>query len=130
MTTAVKTNRRSTATITAYIAAVDAMRRLAEDLKTAKNAEKKLRAEVLEQIGERREVLIGGIVRILEPGTAETIGQADTEATVAIFKTLGLPVSTRSSEYVPPATFSKYVKEGRVPEDLIERETETIVIVH
>jgi hypothetical protein len=66
----------------------------------------------------------------LEPSTKESIGQIDTEKTVEEFKAIGLPVNTRSPEFVAPATFRKLVLDGSVPEHLIKRETETLIIVH
>lgn len=128
MTTTV--NRRSNKTLTSYVETVDKMRVLAKQLSDLNKIEAALRPEVLDQIGERREVIINGTCRILEPETKESIGQVDTEKTTAAFKNLGLPVSTRTPEYVAPATFKKLVLEGSVPEELIKRETESIVVVH
>ena len=128
MTTTV--NRRSTKTLTSYVEAVDQMRVLAKKLSELSKLEVALRPEVLDQIGERREVIINGTCRILEPETKESIGQVDTEKTTAAFKALGLPVSVRAAEYVAPATFKKLVLDGVVPEELVERKTESIVVVH
>lgn len=128
MTTTV--NRRSNKTLTSYVETVDRMRVLAKQLNDLNKIEVALRPEVLEQIGERREVIINGTCRILEPETKESIGQVDTEKTTAAFKEMGLPVSVRSAEYVAPATFSKYVREGVVPDDLIKRTEERIIVVH
>ena len=64
------------------------------------------------------------------PKMTPIIGQVDTEKTTAAFKALGLPVSSRSPEYVAPATFSKYVREGLVADELIKKTTEAIVVVH
>ena len=123
-------NRRSNKTLTSYVETVDRMRVLAKQLSDLNKIETALRPDVLEQIGERREVIINGTCRILEPETKESIGQVDAEKTAAAFKELGLPVSTRSAEYVAPATFSKYVREGIVPDELIKKTTEAIVVVH
>lgn len=123
-------NLRSTATLTAYVRTTDRMRTLAKQLSELSKIEAKLRPEVLEAIGERREIAVRGQVRILEPSTKESIGQEDTERTVEVFRAIGLPVNTRSPEFVPPATFRKMVLDGAVPEYLVKRETEHIVIVH
>lgn len=128
MTTTV--NRRSNKTLTSYVEAVDQMRVLAKKLSELSKLETALRPEVLDQIGERREVIINGTCRILESETKESIGQVDTEKTTAAFKAKGLPVSVRAAEYVAPATFSKYVREGVVPDELIKKTTEAIVVVH
>jgi hypothetical protein len=122
-------NLRSTSTLTKYVNITDKLATLAKQLKELEQAEKLLRPEVLSEIGERREIAVRGQVRILIPSVKESIGQADTELTVERFKELGLPVNTRSAEYVAPASFSKYVKEGRVPEDLITRKEETTIVV-
>jgi hypothetical protein len=123
-------NLRSTATLTAYVNTVDRMKALATQLSALSKIEAKLRPEVLDQIGERREVIVKGTVRILEPETKESIGQVDTEKTTAAFKALGLPVSVRAAEHVAPAMFSKYVREGVVPDELIKKTTESIIVVH
>ena len=125
-----KVNRRSNKTLAAYVETVDKMRVLAKQLNDLPKIETQLRPDVLEQIGERREVIVNGTCRILEPETKESIGQVDTEKTVEAFHALGLPVSVRSAEYVAPATFSKFVREGIVPDELIKRTEERIVVVH
>ena len=123
-------NLRSTATLTNYVKTVDRMLTLAKQLADLSRLEAKLRPEVLEAIGERREIAVRGQVRILEPSVKESIGQEDTERTVEVFRELGLPVNTRSAEYVAPASFSALVKKGVVPEELIRRTSENIVVVH
>ena len=123
-------NLRSTLTLTTYVRTVDRMRTLARQLNELQKIETKLRPEVLEEIGERREIAVRGQVRILEPSAKESIGQEDTDKTVEVFKELGLPLNQRSPEYCAPATFSKLVKDGIVPEELIKRSSESIVIVH
>jgi len=123
-------NLRSTATLTNYVRTVDRMRTLAKQLSELSKIEAKLRPEVLEAIGDRREIAVRGQVRILEPSTKESIGQRDTEVTVEEFKRIGLPVNTRSPEFVAPATFKVLVLKGDVPEYLVKREIENLVIVH
>ena len=123
-------NLRSTATLTNYVKTVDRMRTLAKQLAELSKLESKLRPEVLEAIGDRREIAVRGQVRILEPSVKESIGQEDTERTIEVFKVIGLPLNTRSAEYVAPALFSALVKKGVVPEELIRRTSESIVIVH
>lgn len=123
-------NLRSTATLTNYVRTTDRMRTLAKQLSELSKIETKLRPEVLEAIGERREIAVRGQVRILEPSVKESIGQADTERTTEVFRELGLPVNVRSAEFVAPASFSALVKKGVVPEELIRRTSESIVIVH
>lgn len=123
-------NLRSTATLTAYVRTTDRMRTLAKQLAELSKLETKLRPEVLEAIGDRREIAVRGQVRILEPSVKESIGQVDTERTTEVFRAMGLPLNQRSPEYCAPASFSKLVKDGVVPEELIRRTSEHIVIVH
>lgn len=123
-------NLRSTKTLTDYVRTTDRMRTLAKQLEELSKIESKLRPEVLAEIGERREIAVRGQVRILEPSVKESIGQVDTERTTEVFRELGLPVNTRSPEFVAPASFSKLVRDGLVPEELIRRTTEHVVIVH
>lgn len=128
MTTTI--NLRSTKTLTDYVQVTDRMKTLAKKLNELSKLEEKQRPAVLAEIGERREIAVRGQVRILEPMKKESIGQLDTEKTVTVFKEIGLPVNVRSAEYVAPATFSKLVKDGVIPEALISRKTENIVVVH
>lgn len=123
-------NLRSTKNLTDYVRTVDRMRTLAKQLAELSKLETKLRPEVLEAIGERREIAVRGQVRILEPSVKESIGQEDTEKTVEVFKELGLPLNQRSPEYCAPASFAKLCRDGVVPEELIRRTSESIVIVH
>jgi hypothetical protein len=123
-------NLRSKKTLTDYVKTTDRMRTLAKQLSELQMIETKLRPEVLEAIGERREVAVRGQVRILEPSVKESIGQEDTERTVEVFKELGLPLNQRSPEYCAPASFAKLVRDGVVPDELIKRTSESIVIVH
>ena len=123
-------NLRSTKLISDYVRTVDTMRTLAKKLSELSKLEERMRPDVLAAIGDRAEKEIRKQIRILEPSAKESIGQRDTEVTVEEFKKLGLPVTTRSPEFVPPATFRKLVLDGSVPEYLVKRDVEQIVIVH
>jgi hypothetical protein len=123
-------NLRSTKIISDYVKTVDTMRTLAKKLSELSKLEERMRPAVLDAIGDRAEKEIRKQIRILEPSVKESIGQIDGEKTVEEFKALGLPVTTRSPEFVPPATFKALVLKGAVPEHLVKRETETLIIVH
>ena len=123
-------NLRSSKLINDYVRTVDTMRSLAKKLSELNKIEERMRPDVLAAIGTRAEKEIKHQIRILEPSVKESIGQVDTEKTVEAFKSIGLPVNTRSAEYVAPASFSALVKKGVVPEELIKRTSETIVVVH
>jgi hypothetical protein len=123
-------NLRSTKTISEYVKTVDTMRTLAKKLSELSKLEEQMRPAVLAEIGDRAEKEIRKQIRILEPSVKESIGQIDTEKTVEAFKAIGLPVNIRNAEYVAPASFSALVKKGIVPEELIRRTSETIIVVH
>ncbi len=123
-------NLRSTKIISDYVKTVDTMRTLAKKLSELSKLEERMRPAVLDAIGDRAEKEIRKQIRILEPSIKESIGQVDTEKTVETFKAIGLPVSIRSAEYVAPASFSKLVRDGVVPEELVKRTSEHIIIVH
>jgi hypothetical protein len=122
-------NLRSTKDLTRYVQVCDQLATIELKRKELEKIEKQLRPSIIDEIGERREIAVRGQVRVLIPSVRESIGQADTEATVARFIELGLPVAERSPQWVPPATFSKLVKEGQVPDDLIKRSTETLIVI-
>lgn len=121
---------RSSAILTRYVAVSDRLATLAMQLDTLKTEEKKLRPQVLDEIGERREIAVRGQVRILSPSVKESISRAcDDETAVEFCKSHGLKYSERSAEYVAPASFSSYVKQGLIPDEMIERKTEQTIVV-
>jgi hypothetical protein len=123
-------NLRSTKLISDYVKTVDTMRTLAKKLSELSKLEEQMRPAVLDAIGDRAEKEIRKQIRILEPSVKESIGQIDGEKTVEAFKAIGLPVDTRSPEFVPPATFKALVLKGAVPEHLVKRTSETLIVVH
>jgi hypothetical protein len=123
-------NLRSTKVISEYVKTVDTMRTLAKKLSELSKLEEQMRPAVLAEIGDRAEKEIRKQIRILEPSVKESIGQIDGEKTVKEFKAIGLPVDTRSPEFVAPATFKALVLKGAVPEHLVKRTSETLIVVH
>jgi len=123
-------NLRSTSVLSRYVAVSDRLATLAKQLEELKAEEKKLRPAVLDEIGDRREIAVRGQVRILSPSVKESISRAcDDETAVEFCKDNGLKYSERSAEYVAPASFSSYVKQGLIPEEMIERKTEQTIVV-
>lgn len=123
-------NLRSTSVLTRYVAISDRLATLARQTEELKGEEKRLRPQVLDEIGERREIAVRGQVRILSPSVKESISRAcDDETAVQFCKTHGLKYSERTPEYVAPASFSSYVKQGLIPEEFIERKTELTIVV-
>lgn len=121
---------RSSSTLTRYVNVSDRLATLAKQIETLKTEEKKLRPAVLEEIGERREIAVRGQVRVLSPSVKESISRAcDDETAVEFCKSHGLKYSERSAEYVAPASFSSYVKQGLIPEEMIERKSELTIVV-
>jgi hypothetical protein len=121
---------RSSSTLTRYVNVSDRLATLAKQIETLKAEEKKLRPHVLEEIGERREIAVRGQVRVLIPSVKESISRAcDDETAVEFCKANGLKYSERSAEYVAPASFSSYVKQGLIPEEMIERKSELTIVV-
>jgi hypothetical protein len=121
---------RSSAILTRYVAVSDRLATLAKQLETLKAEEKRLRPQVLEEIGERREIAVRGQVRILIPSVKESISRAcDDETAVEFCRANGLKYSERTALYVAPASFSAYVKQGLIPDEMIERKTEQTIVV-
>jgi hypothetical protein len=124
------TSLRSTVAITTYVELSDELAALKLRQKQIERQQEALKAEVLEQIGDRREVRVNKQVRILEPHVEEKISRAvSDEIAVEFCKQHGLTFSTRTPEYVAPATFSKYVREDRLPEEFVERKLETVIVI-
>lgn len=121
---------RSSSTLTRYVNVSDRLATLAMQLETLKAEEKRLRPQVLEEIGDRREIAVRGQVRILSPSVKESISRAcDDETAVQFCKDNGLKYSERTPLYVAPASFSSYVRAGLIPEEMIERKTELTIVV-
>jgi hypothetical protein len=116
------TTLRSTNVITSFVEFTDELAAIQLRAKQLEREIEDMTPAVLEQIGERREVRVNKQVRILTPRIDESISRAcDDETAVEWCKSHGLKFSTRTPEYVAPASFSKYVKENRIPESMIER---------
>jgi hypothetical protein len=95
-----------------------------------KAEEKKLRPQVLDEIGDRREIAVRGQVRVLLPAVKESISRAcDDETAVEFCRANGLKYSERTALYVAPASFSAYVRQGLIPDEMIERKTEQTIVV-
>lgn len=121
---------RSSAVLSRYVAVSDRLATLAKQLDTLKAEEKKLRPQVLDEIGDRREIAVRGQVRILIPSVKESISRAcDDETAVQFCMVNGLKYSERTALYVAPASFSSYVRAGLIPEEMIERKTELTIVV-
>jgi hypothetical protein len=123
-------NLRSTSVLSRYVAVSDRLATLAKQLEELRAEEKRLRPQVLEEIGDRREIAVRGQVRVLLPSVKESISRAcDDETAVEFCKQNGLKYSERSAEYCAPASFSAYVRAGLIPEEMIERKTELTIVV-
>tara|TARA_R110000868_G_scaffold313543_1_gene574519 strand:+ start:98 stop:481 length:384 start_codon:yes stop_codon:yes gene_type:complete len=124
------TTLRSTNVITSFVELTDEMAALKLRSKQLEREIEEMTPAVLEQIGERREVRVNKQVRILTPRIDEKISRAcDDETAVEWCRQHGLKFSERTPFYVAPASFTKYVKENRIPESMIERTTTTAVSV-
>ena len=122
---------RSTKTLTKFVQLTDESVLLAKRLRAIQAELKQLQPEVLEQIGDRRSVSVNKQVRIIERKEIESVKRiVDDETAVEYCKSKGLAFSERSAEYVAPATFSKYYREGLLSPELFSIETETTVVVN
>jgi hypothetical protein len=123
-------NLRSTSTLTNYVKTCDRIATHARQLEQLRREEARLRPEVLAEIGERREIAVRGQVRILTRDVKESVSRACTdEEIVAFCRAHGLKYSERSPEYVAPASFSKYYREGLLLPEHYEVEVTPIVVV-
>lgn len=122
---------RSTKTLTTFVQLTDESVLLAKRLKAIQAELKAMQPEVLEQIGDRRSVSVNKQVRIIERKKIESVKRVvDDETAVKYCKSKGLAFSERSEEYVAPATFLKYYREGLLSPELFAIETETTVVVN
>lgn len=110
---------RSTNAITEFVQAARKAALLAKQLKTVQDKMQELNDTVLTQIGDSRTTTVDGVIVTLTPRVIESVKRVcDDETAVAFFRTHGLPVNTRSPEYIAPAAFTSQVKKGAVSPDL------------
>ena len=129
-TTVVRTNRRSTKEISAIVEAADRMAVLAREASQLKRLIEELTPTVLEQIGDRREVLIDNKIRILEPTVSASCSIVDPEALLAEAERRGLKIKEQPPRIVAPATARQMRIEGIVGDDLVKlTETPAVSIV-
>lgn len=121
---------RSTKALTKFVELTDESRLIAARLKSIERELKLLQPEVLEQIGPCRSVSVNKQVRTLQRDIVESVKRiVDDETAVEFCKSRGLAFSTRSPEFVAPATFSKYYREGLLSPELYNVEQTEIVVV-
>lgn len=120
------TTLRSTIAITTFVQASRKAFSLRMQLNDVERQMAELKDDVLSQIGESRTVKVDGAISTLTPRVKESISRTcDDQTAVEYFRSHGLKVSTRSPEYVAPASFTSAVKAGQVSADLFEK-TQTI----
>jgi len=123
---------RSTKTLTEYIDVVDKMAELAIELKAAAKREKELRSAVLYAIGSdgRRAVTHNDCVRLLQAGERVSFELACQEADAVTYcQAHGIDVDERLALWLSPAKRRKYGLEETLPETIVSKKIEEIVIV-
>lgn len=117
---------RSTNAISDFVRANRRAVAAALELKQATAEMDRLKMDVLEQIGERRTVKVDGALATLTPRVSESVKRTcDDETAVDFFRSHGMPVNTRSAEYIAPAAFTSQVRKGAIDPSLYEI-TETV----
>jgi hypothetical protein len=125
----VSSNIRSNKAITEYVLANDLIVTRQKEIKELEARMNALHSTVLDDIGEGRAVKIGAQIRLLKPVVVRSIGCPDNVAATDKCIELGLAHQTRTENWLAPATFSKYIKEGKLPESLAKiTDTMTIVV--
>lgn len=110
---------RSTLAINRFVQASRRAAAAALELKQAESEMQQLTEEVLQQIGESRTTRVDGAMVTLTPRVTEKVTRVCTdEEAVQFFRSHGLPVNTRSAEYIAPAAFTSQVRKGAVESSL------------
>ena len=121
---------RSTKTLTHFVRLSDEAKTLATRLKDVERELTALTPEILETINGSRAVKIGTQIRLITEGATEKISRTCTdEVAVEYCKSNGLKFSTRSPEFVAPATFSSLVRSSQMHVDYYTIEVTRIVVV-
>jgi hypothetical protein len=108
---------RSTKELTDYVKTCDRLRAIAVQIEALQQTEERLRPAVLTQIresGESRAVIVRGAPRILKVIVDESVRlDKDKEETVVdAARKAGVKVSTRTPDYVHPATLAAAYRRG------------------
>lgn len=127
MTTTIRKNNR----VATYIEIVDELATLARRVKQLQKDEIAARQAIIADIPACGiDVKIDGVVRTIVPEAKErTTPAVHSEELIAFADSSGLPVAERSARWIPPATFSSWASKGLLPESMIDRTTEVVLIV-
>ena len=126
----VSSTLRSTKNLTHFVRLSDESKTLAARLKDVERELTTLTPEILETIQGSRAVKIGTQIRLITEGATESIKRVCDDATAVEFcKAHGLKYSTRSPEYVAPATFSGLVRSSQMHVDYYEIDVTRIIVV-
>lgn len=125
------TKIRKTKSIESYVRLSDEISDLSRRLKLATATEKAMRADMVELLpADGVIVRVDGRERQVLPERKESTRPAvEAPELIAFAESAGLPVAERDARWIPPATFSSWCRQGIVPESLIDRTAEIVVIV-
>ncbi len=128
MTTTITTTNeiettRSTNAINAFVRASRAAAKFAAELKKAESEMRSNLAAVLDQIGDGRAVYVDTVRAVLTPRESVSVSMLDADAALEYWSQKGLKISTRTPEYVAPASFRAEVIKGNVPSELYTLKT-------
>jgi hypothetical protein len=116
--------------LTHFVRLSDESKTLAARLKEVERELTALTPEILETIQGSRAVKIGTQIRLITEGATESIKRICDDATAVEFcKSNGLKFSTRSPEYVAPATFSSLVRSSQMHADYYTIDVTRIIVV-
>ena len=105
------------------------MKVIAKEAAELKKIEEQLRPVILEQIGQRREVLIDGQIRILEPGQTQSCKILDPAALLGLAQENGWKITQQEPEIVSAASARKYALEGQIPAEIVSVDVTPTVVV-
>ena len=126
----VSSTLRSTKNLTHFVRLSDESKTLAARLKEVERELTALTPEILETIQGSRAVKIGTQIRLITEGATESIKRTCDDATAVEFcKANGLKFSTRSPEYVAPATFTALVRSSQMHVDYYAIDVTRIIVV-
>ena len=136
----VSSTLRSTKNLTHFVRLSDEAKTLATRLKDVERELTALTPEILQTIQGSRAVKIddfdengiktGSQIRLITEGATESIKRTcDDETAVEFCKANGLKFSTRSAEFVAPATFSSLVRSSQMHIDYYSIDVTRIVVV-
>jgi len=130
MVTKVSSNLRATISMRNFALLSDELATIVERKRIIEAEMAGLLTDVLNDIGTGRPATVNKKIRYFSPESETKTKRIAAESEVVEYcKEHGIEFNTRSEEWIAPATFGKYVRQGLMPEEFYEQTVVRSVVV-